>query len=89
MRDSKFSEDKSKSDSCSKSSSNSSTKSGCHCGSKQAGGEVEEMDIIEMEEKFDKRFEKIENRLDVLENKVDRIMKCPTIARELSEIPEN
>lgn len=51
MRDSKFSEDKSKSDSCSKSSSNSSTKSGCHCGSKQAGGEVEEMDIIEMEEK--------------------------------------
>lgn len=51
MRDSKFFEDKSKSDSCSKSSSNSSTKSGCHCGSKQAGGEVEEMDIIEMEEK--------------------------------------
>ena len=52
--------------------------------------------LIEMEEKFDKRFEKIENRLDVienrldvLENKVDRIMKCPTIARELSEIPEN
>ena len=59
--------------------------------------------LNKLEEKFDKRFEKIENRLDVienrldvienrldvLENKVDRIMKCPTIARELSEIPEN
>lgn len=52
--------------------------------------------LNKLEEKFDKRFQKIENRLDVienrldvLENKVDRIMKCPTIARELSEIPEN
>lgn len=45
--------------------------------------------LNKLEEKFDKRFQKIENRLDALENKVDRIMKCPTIARELSEIPEN
>lgn len=48
---SKFSKDKSQSGSCSKPSSNTTSASGCHCGSKQASGEVEEMDIVEIEEK--------------------------------------
>ena len=48
---SKFSKDKKQSGSCSKSSSNATSASGCHCGSKQASGEVEEMDIVEIEEK--------------------------------------
>ena len=53
MRDSqsKFSKDKSQSGSCSKPSSNTASASGCHCGSKQAGAEVEEMDIIKKKKK--------------------------------------
>lgn len=47
---SSISKDKTQSGSCSKQTSAKSS-SGCHCGSKQAGSEVEEMDIIEMEEK--------------------------------------
>lgn len=45
--------------------------------------------LSKFEEKFDKRLQKIENRLDVIEKDIARIKQCPTIARELSEIPEN
>ena len=45
--------------------------------------------LNKLEEKFDKRLEKIENRLVVIEKDIARIKQCPTIARELSEIPEN
>lgn len=47
---SNISKDKAQTGSCSKQNSAKSS-SGCHCSSKQVGSEVEEMDIIEMEEK--------------------------------------
>lgn len=47
---SNMSKAQSQSGSCSKQGTGKSS-SGCHCGSKQAGTEVEELDIIEMEEK--------------------------------------
>ncbi len=47
---SNISKDKTQSSSCSKQSVGKNS-SGCHCGSKKASSEVEELDVIEIEEK--------------------------------------